>query len=366
MSKKAKIILLGVSFSMLLSIGVLGATNDNSEIMFNSIIEKYTKKSEKEIEKDLKTLSKQELIGEINSVAAGIQNINKSNILIPFVDELFQRKNEFENVEIIDTINDSTSSIITKEIMVDLYTVKNENKSKNNEIKKLLKQNNIDDQIKSRIVINSKFDANDVILLKDLIKESDGILFFNSLKKLSTIDNKESYKIAKEILSNYNSQSKQKVSAALKATSKYLKDNKSNDKGYVELEENFIKLGLEILNNNDDNFLKDAAFFSLSDLMSEKSISEIINAEFISTDLKRFAIYQNFNQLKKMLTNNPTESEIEIVVQGMKTIPIKDLVEDLEIVTKDIKNQNLKKACEEVIEDIKLNGINANTKWINK
>jgi len=178
------------------------------------------------------------------------------------------------------------------------------------------------------------------------------------LKQLAKIDDEKAYIISSRILSNYKYESKEKVMASLKSTAKYLKHNKDKD-----LENEFIKLSFEIIENNDDNVLKDAALFSVSDLMSKDAISEIIKNKSVDRELKVFSIDQNFMTLKDILINNPTESDIEIVVEAMELMPIVDLLEDIEKVMDNIKDKNLQQRCKAAIENTKLNGHKGNEKW---
>lgn len=359
MSKRAKIISLGISFSLLFSVAAYASTNENLNTFFDSLKGKYGQKTDKEIQKDLKSLSKKDLMKEIKEVAK-----KDVTALISYGDALMQRKDEFENPEIISILSDSTSSENEKILMVDLYTNKNMDKVDNSDIKKLLKEKSVDSSTKSKIISDIKFDKNDKNLLEDLIKENDGVVFFHSLKKLSTIDDSEAYEISKNILSNYNSESKHKVSAALNATTKYLKNNKTKNKDIIDTEESFINLGLEIINTTTDADLKDAAVFSLSELKSKNSISKIIKNTSVYKVLKSYSIDENFMQLKEMLLNNPTELDVETVVDAMEILPIMDLADDLEKSLKGIDNNDLQNRGKKILETMRTSGINADKKSI--
>jgi len=375
--KTVKVLLLVISFSLFSFVGIVIAQSNTditdqktSSVTVDVYTEgqtadtildakKYLKMNENEIEESLKQLSKKQLIDELNFLTSTFKEEGDINALIPFVSVLFQRKDEFEDSDFINVIKDDVSTITMKEIMVDLYAVKNENKSNGDEkIKQLLKEKNIDKEIKARIVANSEFSNNDINTLEVLIQEDDGILAFKSLKQLAKIDDEKAYIISSRILSNYKYESKEKVMASLKSTAKYLKHNKDKD-----LENEFIKLSFEIIENNDDNVLKDAALFSVSDLMSKDAISEIIKNKSVDRELKVFSIDQNFMTLKDILINNPTESDIEIVVEAMELMPIVDLLEDIEKVMDNIKDKNLQQRCKAAIENTKLNGHKGNEKW---
>lgn len=360
MSKRAKIISLGISFSLLFSIAVYAYTNKNFNTFFDSVKEKYGQNTDKENQKDSTSPSKKDLLKEIKEVADN----NDIDALIPYADVLIQRKDEFENSEIIKILRDNTISENEKILMVDLYTYKNMDKVGNGDIKELLKEKGVDPSIKTKIISTINFDKNDKNLLEDLIEENDGVVFFHSLKKLSTIDDSEAYEISKNILANYKSESKYKVSAALNATTKYLKNNKTKNKDLIVAEESLINLCLEITNTTNDASLKDAAVFVLSELKSKESISEIIKDKSVDRILKVSSINENFIQLKEMLLNNPTEAEIETVIDAMEILPIKDLAEDLEKALKGVENTDLKNRGENVLQIMRTDGIKANKKYL--
>lgn len=362
MLRRSKLVLLGILCISLLPV-VAKADKLSFDQMFKStILEKYINKDEKDVKLILKQLSKKQIIEEINSMSASLGQVEANNELLPFVGELFERKNEFDNSDIIEAIKDSRNSKTTQAIMIDLYAVKNENNSNQGEIKKLLKDN-LPNEVKAKIVANATFLEEDIDLLKNLVEEENDILAFQSLKKLSKVNSEEAYKISKNILSNYKNESKDKVSAAQKATIQYLKDNKLVNK---EDKESFIALCYEIINSTEDVALKDSSTFALSDLRDAHSIISIIKNPSIDRELKVFSIDQNFMTLNEILLSDPSESNIEAVVQAMEILPISDLIQPLEEAKNNISNDNLRKRCDDVLASMKLEGRKGNIKWLDK
>lgn len=314
-------------------------------------------KNEIKLKTDLKKVKNKELVGKINSNSKDIHNEE----LILIVGELFERKNDFSNSDIVSEVKDNSNSILTQEIMVDLYTIKNEGKLDKNEMKQLLKDKTVDKKVKSRIVANSKFDNTDSKLLEELIADDEGILAFNSLKKLSRVDAKKAYLISKEILSNFESESNFKISASQKSIAKYLKNSNDNS-----AKKAFIQKAMEIIkNSNSDPMLKDSSVFALSDMMSKEAIVNIIKSDSVDRELKAFSIEQNYHTLKEILENSAcSENDIEIVVEAMEILPIVDLYDNLENVQNTIKEQELKNRCSVVLSNMKVNGIKATKKWL--
>lgn len=359
MLRKSKVVLLGVICATLLPAAVKAGIISPDKIIKNPVLQKYVNKDKKEVKLTLENLSKKQLIDEINAISTELGIENTSNELLPFGVELFKRKNEFENPEIIKIISDNSNSRVTQDIMVELYTEKNENNTDKDDLKKLLKQN-IPNEVKAKIIATSKFTETDVELLKNLIEQDDDILTFQSLKKLSKVNAKEAYSISENILSNYNTQSTQKVSAAQKATVQYLKENKVVNK------DKFISLSLDIINNTQDSYLRDSSVFALSDLIDKESIIKIIKSDSIDRELKVFSIDQNFMILNEILLNNPSEEDIDTVVKAMEIMPILDLIDSLETVKNNINNKDLEKRCNDVLATMRLEGRKANIKWLDK
>jgi len=351
MLKKSKLTLLGIICVTLLIVAVnIGLKNYDKTIKSSAVKVSITSPDK------IKQLSKKQILEEAKYIANSMKNA--SDALMPYAVELFNRKNEFENAEIIKIISDKTNPIIIQEMMVDLYTSKNEtntNKDEKDELIKLLKQN-IPKEVKVKIIANTTFTEIDVDLLKSLTTQNDDIAF-QALKKLSKVNSTEAYAISENILANYKTQSTTKVSAAIKATVQYLKDNKMVNK------DKFISLCSNIINNTKDAKLKNSSVFAISDLMDKQSIIEIIKNKSIDTGSKIFSIDQNFKILNEILLNNPSETDIEVVVTAMEIMPILDLIEPLEKVKKNINNKNLAKRCEDVLATMKLKGNKGNQKY---
>jgi hypothetical protein len=369
MVKRKKFLLAGISIclTLILSVGVATANWDN-------ILQKYLAKDEVALQNDVENMSNEQLIDEIDSLAATIDQpttLNSSsgksniNILIPFVSELIQRKDELKDADILSIIADNNKTDITRESLVDLYALKHEASKDGTEIKQLLLQDEINTRVKSRIVSTANFTIEDIELLKGLIQKDDGVLAFNSLKRLSRIDSAEAYRLSESILSNIGNESNTMISAALKATANYLKDSdQSAIQKNTNLEADFINVSFRIINTSNDPILKDSAFFAISEIGSQNAITQIIKSDLVEIQLKTYAIDQNFLTLKEMLTDNPTEDEIRTVVTALELLPIVDLLDPLKNVMSNISDPDLKQRSEEVILLIKNEGINGNYKWV--
>ncbi|MCM3134874.1 hypothetical protein M3629_19015 [Paenibacillus polysaccharolyticus] len=368
---KKKLVLIGTSacLALFLSVGIAGAN-------LNNVLQKHLSGDEVVLQNNIKKLSVEQLINEIESVAATVGNpstfaknsnagANDINTLIPFVSELFERKDQIPDKDILKVVSDDTKSVITREALVDLYVLKHEGNKGGEELKQILLQDEINSQVKSRIVATTDFTSDDVGLLKEIIQQDDDILAFNGLKRLSNINVSEAYEISKNILSNVQEQSSNRISAALRATAKYLHNSGHTNlqKNSSNLEGSFIETSFNIMKSSNDEVLKDSAVFAISEVGSQNAITQIINSDLIEKELKAFAIDQNFIVLKEMLTENPTKEDIEIVVSALEILPITDLVEPLTELIPHIGDVELKKRIDKVIVLAKEEGISANHKW---
>lgn len=91
---------------------------------------------------------------------------------------------------------------------------------------------------------------------EQLIQEDDGVLAFNSLKRLSKINATEALEVSENILANLENESSDKISAALKATAKYLKnEERISTLQDNNLESDFIDLSFKIIKSSDDQIL---------------------------------------------------------------------------------------------------------------
>jgi len=327
--------------------------------------QKYLGKNEVELTQEIQDFNTAQLFAEFNKIAS-VTNIQSDvSVLIPLMKELVNRKDEIQNSEIIDFISNKSNSVVARENMIDFFMIKNtEDPAKKNEIKSLLTDDEIETELKARIVIIVPLKTEDINLLVDFVEKDAGILAFNSLKRISKINEKLAYEISSNILSEQDSHSELKISAALKATSKYFKNNvnKSSDTVYSINEYEFIELNKKIINSNESALLKDAALFSLSELGTKESLLEIINNKNIDIELKAYAIDENAKVLEDILKNSSDISDIEMVIQALEILPVNNLIEDLETATKNINDSELIEKSEKVLKT-KSKSINSTNKY---
>ncbi|UCZ51476.1 hypothetical protein LGQ02_11365 [Bacillus shivajii] len=340
-------------YMVVLIILFLFGCNDNAEVSVENISE----------------LSNVDLVYEIDRIVSDHESYDDTNSenLKPHFEELTNRKKEFSQQEIIEIISEDSYSLFVQDYFVGFYIRKHEQTPDHDFtiLNKLLKEENIDLQIKQKILEMSRFGESDMDVLKDLIQNNSN-LSSQSLVQLSRINDKMAYDISEEILTNKEQFSESEISAALRVTSVYLSENQSDEKNYLEQEKGFLSTSFSIIEDDTGQSLTEAAFFAVSDLMSKTSIRMIIESESINNSLKVFAVDQNYIVLKEIISENPTESDIQLVVEAMEILPLVDLLDDLKEIKSKIQDQDLIEKIGKVIQNIELEGVEANKKWLER
>lgn len=344
---------------LILCFAFIGVVSANS-----LTFEKYTEKEELEIIDQLRTMEFKEFMEDFEQFSHIATQTGDINVLIPFISEAVNRKGQLSNELILENVRDSEKLLFYKKAMLELYFEKNSDfiNSNNDAVYELLKDSFLEESLKYQIISFSNFTLKDVELLTSIVNEEDGILSFIAMKRLSLIDDKAAYDLSKSILQNRSDFSSHKVSAAIKATSNYIKNNKYDVNS--EVIEEFIKLNYEVMNTSKDDVLNDSAFFAISNTRTEESISRIVNDDSIDRELKVFAIDQNYYILNEMLLNDPSVENITTVVKAMEIYPVIELSETLEQIIPNVKDSWLLDSIQKVIKEIEENGVKGNYKWL--
>lgn len=358
MSKFIKILIIGISITTITITSVIA----NAQSNFDKT-KKYSEMSEKEIKNELNKLDSDDLVSEVNKVMAEGKIVNDYNSTIPVVSALADRKDELKNNEIIDMIKSNKFNLETKEVLVDIYNNKSSIDKNDKELKDLLYEDEIDDKLKQRITNIVEFNSEDMPLLEGMINKG-GLNAFYALKGASKIDTKKAYEISKNIIANNKNKTEEEVSGAILVTSKYLKEKKNNKENINKEMEEFLDESLEIFNDSSNRSIKDAIAYSISDIKSEKTIKSLLKDYKLDNEVKMFAIDQNYMILENILKNNPSEDDIYMVIESMKTLPIKDFEDEFKGLLESQSNNKLLKEINSVLDLINKQGIDANKKWL--
>lgn len=357
MSKKLKIILLALSITTITSISINAASN--SETM-----KKYTRMNSEEITKNLKELSIDDLIAEIDSATQETTLLNDTDAIIPFASALLEKKNQLSTSEVIKKIKSPKFKSETKSILIDIYCSKPEftDEISQKQLKSLLKEN-IDNQTKQKIINIAKLNSEDIPTLKEIINNG-GLSAFYSLNALSKVDLSQAYNVSKDIISTYKNKSSDEIAGAVSVSAKYFRSENKKNTINTNSESIFYDEILRIFDETTDTELKDAIIFSMSDIRSNNSIKTLLNNKNIDREVKVFAIDQNYMVLENILNSNPTTEDIYMVIDAMNKLPIKDLKDEFENLLNEVSDEELIKEINNVITLIEKEGIDANKKWL--
>lgn len=358
---KAAILLLGLF--LIFSVSIRTEAN-------NKKVVKYSGFTEEELSKSLEKLTDDELINEMDEIVNELNLSDANSEIIPFANALVERKDKLNDKDIIDKIKNPELKAETKAILIDVINSK-ESYLNNKDTQKLLKdilKDNVDGDIKNKIISISKFDINDIDLLKEFI-DNGGETAFHALNALGKVDIAQAYEISRDIISNKKNKSSEEIKGAILNSCKYFKENNKNNKNNIgknvsEEEKKLYEELIYIFNESDDKNIKDASIFSMSDTRSPIAIKEILNQKNIDKDVRLFAIDQNYMILEEILKNNPSEDDIYMVISAMKELPINNLKDEFDNILSNISNDKLKKEINNVIDIINLQGRDGNEKWL--
>lgn len=326
---------------------------------FESLKKDYSNKNEKEVSLELSKKSFSEITQEINSISS--YDTDLSNLIL-HSSALVERIDEISDDTLLSIIKDDKSSVNLKVIMVQLIKYKNSSSGIADEtvLKDLLMNDDTDSAIKQNIIwALSEDDPKTVELLKEISKQDDELLAFQAIKKLNQTEPDIAIDISDDILNHYDKQQPEKVRAAIKVKAEQLRQDAS--KGNEKNE--FIQMLLDLFKGTDDEVMKDTVVFALSDLKDEAAISIIVLNKDIEDSIKTYCIDQNYSTLLRMVKNNPTDENIETVIQAMNIYPIKDLVSPLKEVINKSNSRISKGSFSELIEQ---EGNPVNEKWLDQ
>ncbi len=322
---------------------------------FESMKNDYSGKSEAEISKALAKKSISDIVQEINTISS--YNTDLSNLIL-HASALAERVDEISEEALLSFIGDDTNSVNLRIIMIQLIKYKNSDVDKTL-LKKLLVSNDTDSTIKQNIVLAlSENDPETIELLKQVSEQEDELLAFQAIKQLNRIEPGIASDIADELLKNYTKEQPEKVRAAIKVKAEQLRKDASKDNEKSK----FIQILIDLFNGSNDELMKDTVVFALSDLRDETAISIIVANKDIDRSIKMYCIDQNYSTLLKMVESNPTDTNIETVIQAMNIYPITDLISPLKAVA-DKAAPSGKASFSKLIEQ---EGNPVNKKWLDQ
>ncbi|WP_368292736.1 hypothetical protein [Dehalobacter sp. TBBPA1] len=348
MHKRLALIIIGC-----LILAVLTAFTANP---LESLKRDYSNKTEKEVISELCMKPISDITDEINTISSNGADLSDITIQASV---LAKRANEIPDDTLVSIIKDNKNSQNLRVTMLQLG--KHKKSFSSNEGKKilidLLKDNKEEFAVKQNAIwALPDDDPLTVEVLTEISKqENDGVLAFQAIRKLNLIKPNLAIDLSNDILADYHNQQTEKVRAAIKVKAKQF----SNEIKEISKEKNqFTQMCFDIFNTSDDQIMKDTVIFAVSELKDEAAITNIVRNEKIDRPVKAYCIDQNYSTLLRMIKNNPTDKNIETVIQAMNIYPIKDLLSPLkEAIDKSDSKNNFSKLVEQEANPV-------NEKWL--
>ena len=204
--------------------------------------------SDEEFYYELSKLSKDDIIQLGNIVS--IDNNSDTNNLMPLATALAVNETKFTEDDIVSLIEDTTNNIEFRNVLVQFYAYKvDTEKNYNEEFKKMLLDNSVDDSIKISIVSTFKFnDKEDNEILKELVMDENIELSNIALKRLKNIDENTAKQISFQILDNYENEDSERVKNALNVYSALYDDEDTIN--MLSEEDSFQDFCITLLNDS--------------------------------------------------------------------------------------------------------------------
>jgi len=122
-----------------------------------------------------------------------------------------------------------------------------------------------------------------------------------------------------ELLSRNNMSNEKIIAASIGITDYCMSIRESDSKKYEEIIEHMI----ELYYSNQDEIVQNNIIFTLSQLEDFALLSRIIKSDHVDFYQKVTAVEYNVNTMLNILENNPSDQNLEVIVEAMKIFPWK-------------------------------------------
>lgn len=321
----------------------------------------------------IKTLENQNKINALLSINAitTSDNIGKQDIykeLAIASSQLKEQMTSFTDQELINVINNNEYTIETKIIAIQLSKNINHGQGINDStnFKEIINQPSVNQAIRMNLLNAVEMDSEtDIKLLENIIKTDEGDIVVQAMKKISQINFDKAVSISDGIIENYQNYNNDAIRSAVKTKSKYFKNMGNNvSKATLKVEkQQYIDFCFNMFKNIADEVFQDTMIFSLSEMFDMDAIKSIVLNDMIDRDVKIFCIDQNYQTLVKIITDNPSKADMDVLIKAMDLFPIKEmapLMKDKVDSTSSTQQQQLIS----VISKIESQGRPATQKWL--
>ena len=263
--------------------------------------------------------------------------------LLPLVQALRAKKEEFTEEEIITLLEKFDENAAMAELLVTIYRDKDADFQK---LYPLLKNDSLSDKAKQEIVAAANFTPQQ---FEEICRQYDNSAAVFAMQKLMVQDANRAYVLALEILADKKQISDAKLKMASLTISEYFNTHKGES-----AEKKAVAEKLKSFQSNAGELVKDQLIYAMANLKDFDVFTYIINSNEIDKDLKITAIQQNLNVMLEKIDSGLSAEELNLILTAMQIHPIFEIGDALAAALE--KNQVPKekeKEVEEVIRFIK-------------
>lgn len=279
--------------------------------------------------------------------------------LLGIAQQLWARRSAMDRSQLTAVLLDPARPRVVRELMVDLLAGDPDRSLIADDMRSLLADESLDQEIRARIISQSRFGAADSGLLSSLAKQGEDRVAFFALKQLSAVDTRTAGAIARETIAAAGAASDERLSAAYKTLIRCgaVKDDAPTRIAFVAHLE-------DVLNDPDSSTaLRTSATFALADVGRIEALRTLLQSPAADRALVAGAIDQNAAVIKAALHPDADEPTIALAVQAMEAHPLKDLAGPLEAVRKNVTSVELTRRLDAVMARIASEGVMSNPKW---
>jgi hypothetical protein len=321
--------------------------------------------SEEAMMEKLQAKSFEELIDDINATGDSVD----VSSLIFHASALAKKASDVPTEQLQSEIMNVNNSDTTRTILIQI------NKSLANSVDNdvlipLLEQKDVDFEIKRNILLNIyKANLGNADVLEKIALAEDGRLAFQAIKMLNTVDSNKAIEISDSIIQEYTGVVTDKMRAAIKVKASQLAGNSTIAERieFVDFCDGVLSKSVNTKGTSD--VITDTVIFALSDVMSEETISYIVNSKTIDHIAKVYCVEQNYPVLKSMLEKSTSTEKLDVVIEAMKICPLVDMTGTLqEVLTAQLRQHSAQaekttEKLQDVLRLIKNEGITATNKY---
>lgn len=358
-AKLAVLVLLGLfMFSSCNSQDTL--QGDTSREAINSTSSVAYSPEEQKIIQHYQSMSAKELVDDLEK---SVEQGATSEGLIYGAIVLAQKADDFTEDEIYTYITSDKYSFDVRFIMIEICSYRQDKDTILNQdkYKKLLTDDSFDIGLKSKLMTYIDFESDeDKAILEDVIKGDEKEIVIRAFKRLNTFDSDRAVRLADEVIADYKNATIEQMQGANAVKAWYIREQikagKESEKALREQIDALKEMCFYGFEHTDDSQIKDSFIIYLSETLDLGVLGAIINNNEIDDMLKRICVDTNYPTFMRVLQNDLSEEDIDIVIAALNIRPFSQTYDLIEQNIR-AKNQEQQIRLYDLLETIKTQGV---------